>query len=85
MNISNVIDRVFESQQGVADPDPVETKRLICEFLLEELKATNTEELTPHFRSLDLKRPERQVVLTLSFPWDVESSNFLGRMSNLSR
>lgn len=77
MNIKNVIDSSFAFQNDFPNSSDAELKRYVCEKLLEELKTTTAEELLPHLRSVDLVKKERQVVVTLTFPWEVTVSNFL--------
>ncbi|MNW46723.1 hypothetical protein D3C74_240350 [compost metagenome] len=76
MNINNVVDGFLASD--VSPDDKAEQKRLLCQLFLMELEKADVEELIPHFRSMDLKKKERQVVVTLTFPLDITCSNFLG-------
>lgn len=77
MNIQNVIDSAFEFVNHHPQSTQEEIKQHICEKLLEEFKKATAKELLPHLRSVDIKKAERQVVVTLTFPWDVTVSNFL--------
>ncbi|MDQ0492777.1 hypothetical protein [Paenibacillus brasilensis] len=77
MDIKKVVDVAtqFRNENPGATAD--EVKLHVLEYLLSELKQSSTEELLPHFRSLDLKKTERQVVVTLSFPWETTFSNIV--------
>lgn len=77
MNINAVVDGAFEFRNIHPESTDDEVKLHLCNKLLEELKSTNTEKLLPHLRSVDLKKGERQIVVTLTFPWEVTASNFL--------
>ncbi|AHD04875.1 hypothetical protein ABNB59_06320 [Paenibacillus larvae] len=76
MNITKVLDDYIGSEVSKTGSRE-EQKQLMCKLLLEELKNASAEELLPFFRGLDLKKWERQVVVTLSFPVDITWSTFL--------
>lgn len=77
MEIKHVIDSVFQYRSNHPEATEEEIKLHACKALLEELKGANAEELLPHFRSMDLKKKERQIEVCLSFPWEVTFSNIL--------
>lgn len=81
MDIRTVIDGLLQSDASRSGSEE-DRKRIACELLLNELKDSTAEELLPYFRSMDLKKAERQMVVTLSFPWEVSYSNFLGNMQD---
>ena len=74
MNITEMVNNFIGSEVSGSSED---RKQLMCKLLLEELKNASAEELLPFFRGLDLKKWERQVVVTLSFPVDITWSTFL--------
>ncbi|ARF69490.1 hypothetical protein B7C51_19220 [Paenibacillus larvae subsp. pulvifaciens] len=76
MNITKVLDDYIGSEVSKTGSSE-EQKQLMCKLLHEELKNASAEELLPFFRSMDLKKRERQVVVTLSFPVDITWSTFL--------
>lgn len=76
MDIKKVIDSFLASDVSASEDEDAK-KRLVCELFVEELKRTSVDDLLPHFRSMDLKKAERQVSVHLSFPWDITFSNFL--------
>ena len=77
MNINHVINSAFMLQNNHPQPTQEELKLHICEKLLDEFKKTTANDLLPHLRSVDLKKAERQIVVTLTFPWEITVSNFL--------
>ncbi|QHZ52198.1 hypothetical protein [Paenibacillus larvae] len=76
MNITEMVNNYIGSEVSKMGSRE-EQKHLMCKLLLEELKNASVEELLPFFRGMDLKKWERQVVVTLSFPTNTIWSNFL--------
>ncbi|MCY7477652.1 hypothetical protein [Paenibacillus larvae] len=76
MNITEMVNNFIGSEVSKTGSSE-DRKQLMCKLLLEELKNASAEELLPFFRGLDLKKWERQVVVTLSFPVDITWSTFL--------
>lgn len=83
MNVSKVVDAAFQFRDSNPNATDEEVKLHVCMCLLMELKRLNADEFLPYFRSMDLKKAERQVVVNLSFPWAVTFSNFLGNTQDL--
>lgn len=77
MNICKVIDSVLELRRNQPQLTNEELKLQMCKKLLDEFQKTTASDLFPHLRSVDLVKKERQIVVTLTFPWDVTISNFL--------
>ncbi|MEC0233600.1 hypothetical protein P4H71_04420 [Paenibacillus kribbensis] len=77
MDIKKVVDAAARFRNDNPSATDDEAKLHAFEYLLSELKQSSAEELLPHFRSLDLKKTERQVVVTLTFPWEITFSNIV--------
>lgn len=76
-NISKIVDDCFQFRIRNPEMTKTEFDQYVCGLVLDELKKMSAEELLPFFRSMDLKKSERQVVITLSFPHELPKTNFL--------
>ncbi|OMG45254.1 hypothetical protein BK140_33260, partial [Paenibacillus macerans] len=66
------VDDLFKSEiLRSKETSEEERRRVVGEALLKELQIMSVDELLPYFQSAGLHKKERQVVVTLSFPWIV--------------
>lgn len=75
--MTRVVDAVFQYKTDNPEATDVELKLHTCKELLCAFKEMTAADLLSHLLSVDLKKGERQIMVTLTFPWEITLENGL--------